>query len=175
MLERCLTCLYTGDGKGKTTAALGRGLDAVSRGSKVYMVQFLKRPNTSGEHFASKSLSTLFTIIPTGRGQFIVNRQSVPEDREVGQVALKQAYDAMLSGDYGMVILDEATAAIRKQVIDLTQLLDFISAKPENVELVITGRKAPSDVINVADVVIEMKKVKHHYDRGLRAIKGIDY
>ena len=175
MFERCPTCLYTGDGKGKTTAALGRCLDAVSRGSKVYMVQFLKRPNTAGEHFTPESLSGLFTIVPAGIGQFIVRRQSGPEDREVAQTALKQAYDAMLSGDYGMVILDEAMAALRKQVIDLTQILDFISAKPENVELVITGRKAPPDVISLADIVIEMKKVKHHFDKGLRAIKGIDY
>jgi len=139
------------------------------------MVQFLKRPKTSGEHFLPKDVSELFTIRPTGRGRFMVNRQSEAEDRGAGQLALKLAYEAMLSGDYGMVILDEAAAAIRRKVIDLAQLLDFISSKPENVEVAITGRNVPPDVISVADVVIEMKKVKHHFDKGLRATKGIDY
>jgi cob(I)alamin adenosyltransferase len=175
MLERCQTCLYTGDGKGKTTAALGRGWGAVSRGLKVYMVQFLKRPNTSGEHFVPETVSSLFTIIPMGRGRFIRNRQCEPEDRDAGQLALRQAHEAMLSGNYGMVILDEAMAAVHKQVIDLPQLLDFISVRPDNVELVITGRNAPPEVLRVADVVVEMKKVKHHFDTGHKATKGIDY
>jgi cob(I)alamin adenosyltransferase len=175
MLEKRQTCVYTGDGKGKTTAALGRGLGAMSRGSKVYMVQFLKRPNTSGEHFIPEALASQFTIIPTGRGRFIANRQCEPEDRVAGQLALTQAQEAMFSGAYAMVILDEAIVAVHKKVIDLTQLLEFISTKPENVELVITGRNAPHDVIDVADVVIEMRKIKHHFDKGFRASKGIDY
>ena len=175
MLEKCHICVYTGDGKGKTTTALGRGLDAVLSGSKVYMVQFLKRPQTSGEHFLPQTLSSVFTIVPTGRGGFIRDRECEPEDREAGQLALKQAQTAMLSRDYNMVILDEALVAIRKQVIDLTQLLDFISTKPDDVELVITGRYAPPEVINVADEVIEMKKIKHHFDQGREATKGIDY
>jgi len=175
MLERCRTRLFTGDGKGKTTSALGLGWGAVTRGLKVYMVQFLKRPHTSGEHFVPEPLSRLFTIIPGGRGRFIGTRQCEPEDREAGQLALKQAHEAMASGDYGMVILDEAMAAVHKKVIDLPQLLEFISTRPDNVELVITGRNAPPEVIRVADVVIEMKKVKHYFDTGRSAIKGIDY
>ncbi|HMK34760.1 MAG TPA: cob(I)yrinic acid a,c-diamide adenosyltransferase [Desulfomonilaceae bacterium] len=175
MPEKRRIFVYTGDGKGKTTAALGRGLGPISRGLKVYMVQFLKRPNTSGEHFVPAALSSLFTIKPMGRGRFIANRPSEPEDRVMGQLALKQARNAMLSGEYATVILDEATAAVRKKVIDLPQLLDFMASKPEGVELVITGRHAPSDIIRVADVVIEMKKIRHHFDKGCKARKGIDY
>lgn len=175
MLQRGHICVYTGNGKGKTTAALGRGLAAVSQGSRVYMVQFLKRPQTSGEHFVPESVASLFTIIPAGRGGFIGYRECEPEDRYAGRFALSQAREAMFSGAYGMIILDEAMAAVRKEVIELQQLLDFISDKPESIELIITGREAPSEVIGVADVVIEMKKIKHHFDKGLRATKGIDY
>lgn len=175
MCEKSRICVYTGDGKGKTTTALGRGFEAVLNGSKVYMIQFLKRPQTSGEHFITESLSTLFTIVPTGRGGFIRNRECEPEDREAGQLALKQAQLAMLSGDYGMIILDEAAVAVYKNVIDLTQLLDFIATKPSNVELVITGRHAPPELIDMADTVIEMRKVKHHFDAGHKATKGIDF
>jgi len=175
MGEKCHISVYTGDGKGKTTTALGRGFEAVLGGSKVYMIQFLKRPKTSGEHFIPEPLSNRFTIVPTGRGRFIRNRQCEPEDRDAGQLALKQAQIAMLSGDYHMIILDEATVAVHKNVIDLSQLLDFIATRPDNVELVITGRYAPPEVLNIADLVIEMKKVKHYFDAGHKATKGIDF
>ena len=175
MHENPRISVYTGDGKGKTTTALGRGFEAVLSGLKVYMVQFLKRPQTSGEHFIPESLSALFTIVPMGRGRFIRNRECEPEDRDAGQLALKQAQVAMLSGDYDMVILDEATVAVYKNVIDLTQLLDFIATKPDNVELVITGRHAPPEVIDMAGTVVEMRKVKHHFDSGHKATKGIDF
>jgi cob(I)alamin adenosyltransferase len=175
MLEEGQIHVYTGDGKGKTTAALGLACMAISRDLRVFMVQFLKRPNTSGEHFAAEALSPLFTIKPMGRGGFIGRRQFEPEDRAVGQRALEEAREAMLGGEYAMIILDEANVAVHFGVIDLKQLLDFVSAKPENVVLVITGRNAHPDVIDLADVVVEMKKIKHYFDNGVKPMKGIDY
>ena len=175
MLEKGHIRVYTGDGKGKTTAALGLACMAIARDRRVFMVQFLKRPNTSGEHFAAEAVSSLFTIRPMGRGGFIGQRQLEPEDLSAGQQALEEAREAMLGGDYAMIILDEANVAVHKGVIDLKQLLDFMAAKPENVVLVITGRSAHPDVIDLADVVVEMKKIKHYFDEGVKPIKGIDY
>jgi cob(I)alamin adenosyltransferase len=167
--------VYTGDGKGKTTSALGFGFGAVAQGLKVFMIQFLKRPRTSGEHFLAQPLSSLFTIKPMGRGGFIKRRQCEPEDRVQGQLALEEARDAMLSGEYGVIILDEANVAVYKGVIDLDQLLEFIRSRPQDVDLVITGRNARPEVIELADIVVEVEKVKHHFDKGWRARKGIDF
>jgi cob(I)alamin adenosyltransferase len=175
MLENGQIRVYTGDGKGKTTAALGLACMAISRNLRVFMVQFLKRPNTSGEYFAAEAISPLFTIKPMGRGGFIGRRQLEPEDRDAGQRGLEKAREAMLGGDYAMIILDESNVAVHYGVIDLKQLLDFMAAKPENVVLVITGRNAHPDVIDLADVVVEMKKIKHYFDDGVKPIKGIDY
>jgi len=167
--------VHTGNGKGKTTAALGLGLSAISQGLKVFMVQFLKRPQSSGEHFAAMAVSPLFEMRPMGTGGFILKRQCKAEERAAGQQALEEARHAMFSGDYAMIILDEANVAVDKKIIDLQQLLDLIASKPETVDLVITGRNARSEVMQSADVVVEMKKIKHPFDRGLRARKGIDY
>ena len=175
MLQDGQIRVYTGDGKGKTTAALGLAWMAISRGLKVFMVQFLKAPDTSGEHFAAKQFSPLFTIRPMGRRGFIGRRRLEPEDRAAGQRALEEAREAMLGGDYAMIILDEANVAVDLKVIEVQQLLDLIAAKPENVQLVITGRNAPPEVVDLADTVIEMTKIKHPFDKGLRARKGIDY
>lgn len=175
MLRGGYVRVHTGDGKGKTTAALGLGLSAISKGLKVFMVQFLKRPQSSGEHFAAMEVSTLFKIRPMGKGGFILRRQPKPEERAAGQEALEEARQAMLSRDYAVIILDEANVAVDKKIIDLQQLLDLIAVRPENVDLIITGRNAPAEVIDQADVVVEMKKIKHPFDRGLRARKGIDY
>jgi cob(I)alamin adenosyltransferase len=175
MLQNGQIRVYTGDGKGKTTAALGLAWTAISRGLRVFMVQFLKPPDSSGEHFAAKTVSSVFKIRPMGRGGFIGKRKLEPEDRAAGQRALKEAREAILGGDYAVIIFDEANVAVHKKVIDVRQLLDFIAVKPENVELVITGRNAPPEVIDLADAVIEMTKIKHPFDKGLKARKGIDY
>ena len=175
MRENGQVRVYTGDGKGKTTSALGFGFGAVAQGLKVFMVQFLKRPKTSGEHFLTEPVSSLFTIRPMGRGGFIKRRLCEPADRDQGQLALEEASLAMLSGEYAVIILDEANVAVNKGVIDLDQLLELIRTKPRNVDLVITGRNARPEVMELADVVFEVTKVKHHFDQGLKASKGIDF
>lgn len=175
MHEKGHVRVYTGDGKGKTTSALGFGFGFIAQGLKVFMVQFLKRPKTSGEHLLGEPLSSLFVIKPMGRGGFIKRRQCEPADRDQGQLGLEQAREAMLSGEYAAIILDEANVAVNKGVIDLDQLLDFIRARPQDLVLVITGRNAAPEVMDLADLVIEVTKIKHHFDKGNKASKGIDY
>src|SRR5271157_4552104 len=126
MLQKARIRVYTGDGEGKTTAALGLAWMAISRGLRVFMVQFLKPPDSSAEHFAAKIFSSLFKIRPMGRGGFIDKRKPEPKDRAAGQQALEEAREAMLGGDYAMIILDEANVAVHRKVINVRDLLDFI-------------------------------------------------
>lgn len=175
MSQKGLIRVYTGDGKGKTTAALATALQFLSRGQKVYMVQFIKRPDTSGEHFAAKILGPSLIMKPIGTRGFIRKRTPLPEERREAQLALDESREAMLSGEYQLVILDEANVAVHKEVIEVQEILNFMKAKPSDVELVLTGRNAHAQVIAQADQVLEMKKIKHHFDAGIPAIEGVDY
>jgi cob(I)alamin adenosyltransferase len=175
MAEKGAIHVYTGDGKGKTTAALGLAWRAVSRGLKVYMVQFMKAPNTSGEHLFADSFAPMFTIRPMGRNGFIGDRPVEPEDLSCAEAALESARGAMLSGKYDVLILDEANVAVYKRLLEVEKLLALMADKPNDLVLVLTGRNAHPDVIDIADVVVEMKKIKHHFDKGVRATEGIDY
>ncbi|MEW6349508.1 MAG: cob(I)yrinic acid a,c-diamide adenosyltransferase [Thermodesulfobacteriota bacterium] len=167
--------VFTGEGKGKTTAALGLAWRAIGRGLKVLMVQFLKAPDTSGEHFSAGALHPHFVIKPMGRKGFIRRRGCEPLDQVMAEIALEEARTAILSKEYDVVILDEINVAIHFGLIDVQDLLEIIDSKPEKVELVITGRYAHPDVIERADVALEMKKIKHHFDDGVPARKGIEY
>jgi cob(I)alamin adenosyltransferase len=167
--------VFTGEGKGKTTAALGLAWRAVGRGLRVFIVQFLKAPDTSGEHFAAKAFAPLLTIKPMGRKGFIRRRGSEPEDTEMAQKALEEARSAMLGGEYDMIILDEVNVAVHLGLVKVEELVDFMKSRPENVELVLTGRYANPAVMELADSVLEMKKIKHHFDSGIPAREGIEY
>jgi cob(I)alamin adenosyltransferase len=167
--------VFTGEGKGKTTAALGLALRAIGRGFKVFMVQFLKAPGTSGEHLAVQSLAPMMVIKPMGRNGFIFRQEYEPLDTTMAELALKEARNAMSSGLYDVVILDEVNLAVHLGLIGVQDLLDLMDSKPENVELVFTGRYAHPEVISRADAVQEMKKIKHHFDKGVKARKGIEY
>lgn len=167
--------VFTGEGKGKTTAALGLAWRAIGRGLKVFMVQFLKAPETSGEHFAAEAFAPLLTIKPMGRKGFIRRRGCEPLDTVMAEVALEEARSAMLSGRYDMIILDEINMAVYLGLIKLQDILEFMKSKPENVELVLTGRYAHPGIIELADYVLEMKKIKHHFDSGMPAREGIEY
>lgn len=167
--------VITGEGKGKTTTALGMALLAINRGMRVFMVQFLKAPDTSGEHFAVKRFEPMMTLKPMGREGFIFRRGLEPEDTVMAQRALVEARNAMLTGEYQLVILDEVNVAIHLGILDVEQLLEFLDSKPREVELVLTGRHAHPELVARADVVLEMRKVKHHFDSGIGAREGIDY
>ncbi|MBM3303195.1 MAG: cob(I)yrinic acid a,c-diamide adenosyltransferase [Deltaproteobacteria bacterium] len=167
--------VFTGEGKGKTTAALGLAWRAIGRGLNVFMVQFLKAPDTSGEHFAAHAFAPMMMIKPMGRKGFIRRRGWEPLDTVLAELAMEEARAAMLSGEYEVVILDEVNMAVHLGLVHVKNLLDLIGAKPEHVELVLTGRYAHPEIVMRADVVLEMRKIKHHFDDGVAAREGIEY
>ena len=167
--------VFTGDGKGKTTAAAGSALRAAGRGLKVLMIQFLKAPDTSGEHFAAKALEPMITIKPMGRKGFIRRRGCEPLDAVMAETALEEAKMAMVGGEYDMIILDEVNIAVHFGLISVEAVVKLMDSRPEKVELILTGRYARPEVISRADVVLEMKKIKHHYDKGIGAREGIEF
>jgi cob(I)alamin adenosyltransferase len=167
--------VFTGNGKGKTTAALGLAMQAISSGRKVFMIQFLKAPDTSGEHLSGLLLAPNFVLKSTGKKGFITRRGCDPLDTLMAKIALEGARDRMMSGSYDVIILDEINVAVYLNLIQIDDLLEFIDSKPENVELILTGRYAAPEVIQRADLVREMKNVKHHYEGGVKAKKGIEF
>jgi cob(I)alamin adenosyltransferase len=172
-LERGCVQVYTGNGKGKTTAALGLALRAVGRGLNVCVFQFIKGGGPYGEHLAAEKLAPLFTIIQSGRPGW-VNTKDISEDRRVAQEALHQAQDILTSNVYDLVVLDEINGAVGFGLIDVEQVLALIALKPERVELVLTGRNAHERVIEAADLVTEMCEIKHYYAAGVPARTGIE-
>lgn len=173
-LEKGLVQVYTGNGKGKTTAALGLALRAAGRELMVCMIQFMKGGGPYGEHFAAKRLAPFLTIIPTGREGWVNRENPDPEDRRLAQEALRLGADAVKSGTYDLVIMDEVNGAIGFGLLSVEDLLAVINNKPENVELVLTGRNADQQIIDAADLVTEMNEIKHYYKSGVPARIGIE-
>lgn len=172
-LERGCVQVYTGNGKGKTTAALGLALRAVGRGLRVCVFQFIKGGGPYGEHLIAEKLAPLFTIIQSGRPGW-VNTKDISEDRRVAQESLLRATELLTSDAYDLVVLDEINGAVGFGLIDVEQVLDLIARKPERVELVLTGRNAHERVIEAADLVTEMREIKHYYAAGVPARTGIE-
>ncbi len=164
--------IYTGDGKGKTTASLGLALRAVGQGLKVIIIQFLKGDPDCGEHlFASRYQP--FEIVQFTNGNCFV----LPEDQLRTDAAKTMAYaeEILSSDEYQLVILDEVFIAINRGLLEISQVVDLMSKKPDLVELVLTGRNAPSEIMELADYVTEMQMQKHPYTRGIKARKGIEH
>jgi len=164
--------VYTGNGKGKTTAALGLALRAVGANLKVYIAQFAKSGQYSEINALEKYRESI-TIQQFGRIGFI-NGDPDAEDIQAAREGLEKVKEAMCSGSYDVVILDEANIATYYRLLSVDDLLAFIDAKPEHVELVITGREADARIIGRADLVSQMKEVKHYYRRGVEAREGIE-
>jgi cob(I)alamin adenosyltransferase len=171
-LERGFVHVYTGDGKGKTTAALGLALRAAGAGLDVYIAQFVKGMAYS-EVAALERLADRITIRQYGRACFI---ERAPEPADVA--AARSGYDAVraviAAGAHDVVILDEATIATHYQLFSVDELLALVALRPPHVELVITGRRADARLLEVADLVTEMREVKHYYAQGVLARKGIE-
>jgi len=166
--------VYTGEGKGKTTAALGLALRAAGHGLRTYVGQFMKgRP--SGEHEAAKRLGGLITIETYGSGRFLDPAQP-PDAGEAARAreGLGRARAAMLSGEYRIVVLDEVCVAIAFGLLTTAEVLAFVRERPEPVELILTGRQAPPELIEAADLVSDIHAVKHYFDRGAGAREGIE-
>jgi cob(I)alamin adenosyltransferase len=164
--------VYTGNGKGKTTAALGLALRAAGAGLRVFIAQFVKNSRYS-EMKAVEDLGDAITLRQYGLGDFL-NRKPEPEDIRAAREGLKDVREIMLSGRYDIIILDEVNIAITYSLFSVEDLLAFMEARPENVELVLTGRKADPRIIDAADLATEMKEIKHYYRNGVEARVGIE-
>ena len=166
--------MYTGNGKGKTTASLGLALRAVGHGMMVCMIQFMKGGSPAGEHLAAPMLTPYLTIIRTGREGRVNRDNPDPEDVHLAREALVLANQLLTDGKYDMIILDEINGAIACGLISVDEVLSLMKAKPFNVELVLTGRNADERIIAAADLVTEMCEVKHYYKVGIAARQGIE-
>jgi len=173
-LEQGLIQVYTGNGKGKTTASLGLALRAVGRELKVCMIQFMKGGGPYGEQMAAEKLAPYLTIIQTGRPGWVNKDNPAQADKDLAAEALKLAKEKLTSGDYDLVILDEANGAVSMGLLPVEDLLQLMAAKPAQVELVLTGRNAHEKVIEAADLVTEMREVKHYYKAGVKSRTGIE-
>ena len=164
--------IYTGDGKGKTTAALGLALRAAGAGLKVFFAQFLKS-GTYSELKALERFSDLIKVRQYGRGCFISGMPE-KEDIEYAKKGLNEVKEIISSGKYDLVVLDEINIAVYFGLISLDELLEVIRQRPAHVELVLTGRRADPKLIEEADLVTEMKEIKHYYKKGVVARLGIE-
>jgi cob(I)alamin adenosyltransferase len=166
--------VYTGDGKGKTSAAFGLALRALGRGLKVYVVQFIKGGFDYGELHTFRQLANLH-LRAFGRGKFITEKPPDAEDINLAQDALKWSEQVITSGKYDVVILDEVNVALSLKLIALGDVVQLVKNKPRHVELILTGRSAPRELIELADLVTEMKEIKHPFSKGVPPRKGIEY
>ncbi len=173
-LEKGQIQVYTGNGKGKTTAALGLALRAAGRELMVCMIQFMKGGGPYGEHLAAPRLAPYLTIVQTGREGWVNRDNPDPEDMRLAREALERADAALTGGRYDLVILDEINGAVSFGLIDVEDLLALMAKRPAAVELVLTGRNADERVVAAADLVTEMREVKHYYKAGVPARIGIE-
>ena len=175
-IRKGLIIVHTGAGKGKTTAAMGTALRAVGNGLKVLMLQFLKGSWHYGELDAVQAFGTNFVMKQMGRGFVKVGgAETDPEDVKMVEQAWAEAEAALRSGQWDLVILDEINYAISYGMLDPAKVVAALKARPEPVHVILTGRNAHPTIIEVADTVTEMKQVKHAYEKGVMAQRGIEY
>ena len=173
-LDLGLVQVYTGNGKGKTTAALGQALRAIGRGLTVYMAQFIKGQET-GELLAVERLAPDFTIRQFGSGKFIVQREPSQDERDLARTGWLEIVKVVDDGQHDIVILDDISHAIRVGLIELEQVLQLIAQRPRGVEIILTGRSMPRELLEAADLVTDMVAIKHPYDQGIQVRKGIEF
>jgi cob(I)alamin adenosyltransferase len=175
-VRRGLIIVNTGPGKGKTTAAMGTALRAVGQGMKVLMLQFLKGSWHYGELDAVQAFGDRFVMKQMGRGFVKVGgAETDPEDIRMVEQAWAEAEKAILSGEWDLVILDEINYAISYGMLDPAKVADALKKRPEMVHVILTGRNAHPTIVDLADTVTEMRQVKHAYEKGVQAQRGIEY
>jgi len=174
-LERGLVSVFTGDGKGKTSAAIGIATRAAGHGFKVFIAFFMKGDNYIHGEKASLSSLPNITMKSFGHEGWVDKNNIQPEDKEQAKKGLAAARDAMLNGKYDVIVLDEINIAINFGLIKTDDVIKLIGEKPGNVELILTGRYADAKIIQTADLVTEMLMIKHPYNNGIQARRGIDY
>ncbi len=177
MSQSGLTIVYTGKGKGKTTAALGIALRATGYDKKICMIQFIKGSWHYGEMISSKRLEPQFEIVAIGKGfvGIIDDKTPLEEHKKIANEAIKISATKIQSGNYDIVILDEVNYAINLNLIKLEDVLNLIKIKPQPLDLILTGNYARDEIIELADLVTEMREVKHPFQQGKKAKKGIDF
>lgn len=175
--DRGLIIVYTGKGKGKTTAALGIVLRAVGHGMNVGMIQFIKGEWYYGELTSSKRLEPEFELIAAGKGfvGIIDDDHQIQDHQKAAKQAVALAKEKLASEEYDVLILDEINYAVKLKLITEQDIFDIMSAKPEKTSIVLTGNYATEGVIEKADLVTEMREIKHPYQSGIKAKKGIDF
>lgn len=193
-LERGLVQIYTGNSKGKTTCAMGLALRAIGHGFQVYVVQFMKGSSYTGELYSSQRLYPNLQIVQFGRncpyasmiksgikkctgcGQCFAKGKGQIEDKEIADLAYQHSKEVLMSDEYDLVILDEINNALGHNLVTTDQVIELMKDKPEKVELVLTGRYfPPQEIIDLADLVTEMKQIKHPYEKGIASRRGIEY
>ena len=168
-----LIMVFTGDGKGKTTAAVGQAIRALGHGFRVYMIHFMKGRDY-GEFLATAQLPNL-TLVRAGRDDFVSRDNPDPVDIELAQAGFAKARKAILSGEYDLVVLDEINVAVDYKLISENDLLQLLEEKPDGVTVVLTGRNASAELVKRADLVSEVLAIKHHYEQGAGCCPGIEY
>lgn len=176
-MESGLIIVYTGKGKGKTTAALGMALRAIGHNYKICMIQFIKGSWHYGEMSSSKKLEPDFELTAVGKGFVGILDDKTPKEvhQKIAKEAIEIAKEKIISEKYNIIILDEINYAVNLGLVELADVLDLIKNKPQGVTLVLTGNHVKQEIIDVADLVTEMKEIKHPFQRGIRAKKGIDF
>ena len=169
-----LIFVYTGNGKGKTTAAMGQALRAIGHGLKVLMIQFMKGKKY-GEVIAAEKYLPDLTIYQCGLDSFVMRKNPAPVDIDLAQQGLNMARKATSSGEYHMVILDEINVAMDFGLISTDDVVDMIKSKAPAVDLILTGRYAPPEIVALADTVSEVHEMKHHYSKGIKERAGIEF
>ncbi len=173
-LQQGLVQIYTGNGKGKTTAALGLAFRAAGRGLRVHIMHFMKNDPDYGEMHSAELMGASWSVEQVGRRSFVSLKNPNPIDIDLAKSALTRAQALAHSGDYDLLILDELVNALHFNLVDIATILQLINDKALHTELVMTGRNAPQQLIDVADLVTEMVDIKHYYNAGQPARIGIE-
>lgn len=176
-MQKGLVIVFTGDGKGKTSAALGVAFRAFGHKMPVCVVQFIKNSLITGETLAAGRLAPEIELVSLGKGFVTGPGKAIPvaEHKKAAEEALVLARQRMLSGSYSILVLDEINNAVQLGLIESSAVLDLIKDKPSKLHLILTGRNAHADIIAAADMATEMRSLKHPFEAGIPAQKGIDY
>lgn len=173
-LKKGYVQVYTGNGKGKTSAAIGVAVRAAGNGFKSLIVQFMKEYPYS-ELESLKKLSEWISVKQFGKDDFVYKQETPsPEDLKIAKSAIEFVKNQMVNKDYDIIILDEIIVSIYFGLLKINEVIELIKLKPEPIELILTGRYCPDEIIDLADLVTEMKEVKHYYNSGVLSRKGID-
>lgn len=173
--KKGLVLVYTGDGKGKTTASLGLVLRAVGHKEKVYIIQFMKGDEKYGEVQAIRQYLPNVTLVQKGLDAFVKKGSPSSEDLKLANEGLNLAQEVIASGKYDLVVLDEINVAVDYGLLKEQDVINLISLKPDFTTIVLTGRYASQKIIEEADMVSEVKEIKHHYKQGIASQQGIEY